>query len=189
MLTINVKGKTGEFNLNLPTSIEEISKSYITGITSNINVDANYTLIGLVFKEKLSTLLLAARKNTKKADIAVIPIFAKAGKSDSEFINSINVRDKLIISPSDIMLGHHISTPNNVLTINNIIDIINEDPNAYAKCFNFKEECYFIEFKLVPNCNIHGSYNRTKYVDNPYVIKVSNTNNEENNTTKSNLIY
>lgn len=188
MLTINVKGKTGEFNLNLPTSIEEISKSYITNITSNINVDANYTLIGLVFKEKLSTILLAARKNTKKADVAVIPIFVKAGKSDSEFINNLNVRDKLLISPSDIMMGYHVSTPNNLLTINTIVDIIDGDPDVYQKCLSMKEECYFIEFKLVPNCNIHGSYNRIQHVDNPYVVKLSNANNETN-TTKSNLIY
>lgn len=189
MLTINVKSTKGVFNLSLPTSINEISKSYITDITSNINIDANYTLIGLIFKEKLSTILLAARKNTKKADVAVIPVFAKAGKSDSEFINNLDVRDKLIISPSDIMMGYHISTPNNLLTINNIVDIIDGDPNVYQKCLSMKEECYFIEFKLVPNCNIHGSYNRVKYVDNPYVVKLSDANNDETNTTKSNLIY
>ena len=175
MLTLDVNGKQGAYKLNLPTSISEITESYIDEVTSHVKVDANYSLIGIVFKERLSTLILSARRNKKTSDIAVIPIFVKAGKTDSELINSLNIKDKLIISPSDIMLGNHISAPNNFLTINTILDLLDGDADAYAKLVNIAEDCYFIEFKLVPNCNIHGAYTQskvTKFVS-PFVTKVN----------------
>ena len=175
MLTLKTSNARGVHELNLPTSLNEINESYITEVTSHIKVDANYTLIGLVYREKLSTLVLAATRNKKTSDIAVIPIFVKAGESDSKFINSLNVKDKLIISPSDIMMGYHVSAPNNLLTINNILDLIEGDPIVNQNLMNINEQCYFIEFKLVPNCNIHGAYEKPKVTEfvNPFVTKVS----------------
>ena len=117
MLTLEVNNKQGVFQLNLPTSLNEIEESYIMEVTNHVKVDANYTLIGVVFREKLSTLVLAARKSKKNSDIPVIPIFVKAGETDSKLINSLKIRDKLIISASDIMMGYHISAPNNLITI------------------------------------------------------------------------
>lgn len=177
MLTLNVNGTQGAFTLNLPTTLSDITEEYITNVTSHIEVDANYTAIGIVFREKLSTLVLASRKNKKNSDIAAIPIFVKAGKTDSELINKLGVGEKLIIAPSDIMLGYHLSTPTNLLTINNILSIIEGDTEIYNKVIGIQEYCYFIEFKLVPNCNIHGVYkdNCNKYA-NPFVIKTGETN-------------
>lgn len=175
MLTFDVNGKNGVYKLNLPTSLNEIDESYIAEVTDHVKVDANYTLIGVVFRERLSTLILAARKNKKNSDIGVIPIFVKAGKTDSELINSLNIRDKIIISPSDIMMGYHISAPNNLLTINTILDILEGDINTYNKLIGSQEMCYFIEFKLVPNCNIHGAYNQPNVAEfvSPFVTKIA----------------
>ena len=175
MLTLTTNNARGVYELNLPTSLNEIDESYITEVTSHIKVDANYTLIGLVYREKLSTLVLAATRNKKTSDIAVIPIFVKAGESDSKFINSLNIKDKLIISPSDIMMGYHVSAPNNLLTINNILDLVEGDSIVNKNLMNINEQCYFIEFKLVPNCNIHGAYEKSKVTEfvNPFVTKVS----------------
>ena len=175
MLTLKTSNARGVHELNLPTSLNEIDESYITEVTSHIKVDANYTLIGLIYREKLSTLVLAATRNKKTSDIAVIPIFVKAGESDSKFINSLNIKDKLIVSPSDIMMGYHVSAPNNLLTINNILDLVEGDPVVNKKLMNINEQCYFIEFKLVPNCNIHGAYEKSKVTEfvNPFVTKVS----------------
>lgn len=176
MLTINVSGNLGDYDLNLPTSLNEITEEYIQNVTKHVKVEANYSLIGIVYRERLSTLVLAATKNKKNSNVAVIPVFVKSGKTDSELINSLIIRDKLIISPSDIMMGYHISTPRNLLTINNIIDLVTSDSTAYNKLLGVKEECYFIEFKLVPNCNIHGAYDNPKENEftNPYVIKTAN---------------
>lgn len=175
MLTLKTNNVRGVHELNLPTSLNEIDESYIAEVTSHIKVDANYTLIGLVYREKLSTLVLATTRNKKTSDITVIPIFVKAGESDSKFINSLNIKDKLIISPSDIMLGYHISAPNNLLTINTILDLIEGDPVVNQKLMSINEQCYFIEFKLVPNCNIHGAYDQPKVDEfvSPFVTKIS----------------
>lgn len=175
MLKLDVNSKSGVYELNLPTSLNEIEESYIAEVTNHVKIDANYTLIGVVFREKLSTLILAARKNKKNSDISVIPVFVKSGKTDNELINSLNIRDKLIISPSDIMMGYHISAPNNLLTINNFLDIIEGDINVYNKAMSIQDYCYFIEFKLVPNCNIHGAYNQPEVAEfvNPFVKKLA----------------
>lgn len=176
MLTLNVNGTQGAFTLNLPTTLSDITKEYITNVTSHIEVDANYTVVGVVFREKLSTLILASRKNKKNSDIAAIPIFVKAGKTDSELINKLDVGEKLIISPSDIMLGHHLSAPANLLTINTILNIMEGDTEVYNKVIGIQEYCYFIEFKLVPNCNIHGAYkNCCNNCENPFVVRTGET--------------
>lgn len=176
MLTLEVNNKQGVFQLNLPTSLNEIDESYIMEVTNHVKVDANYTLIGIVFREKLSTLVLAARKSKKNSDIPVIPIFIKAGETDSKFINSLNVRNKLIISSSDIMMGYHVSAPNNLITINNILDLLDGDMKVYNQLMASQEMCYFIEFKLVPNCNIHGAYGKTDVAgfNNPFIKKLAN---------------
>lgn len=176
MLTLNVNGTQGAFTLNLPTTLSDITKEYITNVTSHIEVDANYTVVGTVFREKLSTLILASRRNKKNSEISVIPIFVKAGKTDSELINKLDVGEKLIIAPSDIMLGHHLSTPTNLLTINTILNIMEGDTEAYNKVIGIQEYCYFIEFKLVPNCSIHGAYKDgcNDFV-NPFVVRTGET--------------
>lgn len=172
MLTLNVNGTQGAFTLNLPTTLSDITKEYITDVTSHIEVDANYTVVGVVFREKLSTLMLASRKNKKNSDIAAIPIFVKAGKTNSELINKLDVGEKLIIAPSDIMLGHHLSAPANLLTINTILSIMEGDSEIYNKVIGIQEPCYFIEFKLVPNCSIHGAYKNGCNNDaNPFVVR------------------
>lgn len=179
MLTLEVNSKQGVFQLNLPTSLNEIDESYIMEVTSHVKVDANYTLIGVVFREKLSTLILAARKSKKNSDIPVIPIFVKAGETDSKLINSLKIRDKLIISASDIMMGYHISAPNNLITINTILDLLDGDMKVYNQLMASQEMCYFIEFKLVPNCNIHGAYGSTDVAgfENPFVKKLASAPN------------
>ena len=182
MLTLQVNGKKGVFDMNLPTSINEITPKYIEEVTNHIKVNAEYSLIGLIFREKLSTLLIAARKSNKKSDISVIPIFVKAGETNSKFISGIHVMEKLIIAPSDIMIGHHVSTPLNLLTINTFLDLTEGDSNLYNKMLTSNEYCHFIEFKLVPNCAIHGSYDPIDTtITNPFINKIKDAD-------KSNLI-
>lgn len=175
MLTLNVHGNSGEYNLNIPTSINEITEEYLNSVTEHVKVAPNYTLIGTIFREKLSSLILAARSRKKDSSIPVIPIFIKAGKTDDEFISKLNIRDKIVISPSDIMMGYHISSPRNLLTINTLLEVTDGDNTLFQKTKDLMEYCYFIEFKLVPNCNIHGAYNKPEVYGfiSPFVNKVS----------------
>ncbi len=183
MLTLNVHGNSGEYNLNIPTSINEITEEYINSVTHHVKVAPNYALIGTIFREKLSTIILATRSRKKDSSIPVIPIFIKAGETTDDFIKSLNVRDKIVISPSDIMMGYHISTPRNLLTINTLLDVIEGDTNIFQKTRELTDYCYFIEFKLVPVCNIHGAYEQPEIASyvNPFVTKLSDK-------SKSNII-
>lgn len=173
MITLNVKGsKHGEVTLNLPTTLNEITEEYIKSVTEHILVAPNYSLVGTIFREKLSTILLSARRKNKDAGISVIPVFIKCGNTEDSFIKNLTLKTKIVISPSDIMLGHHVTAPNNLLTINNFVEVTEGDTSLYQKTNEINKECYFIEFKLVPNCNIHGAYlDNTESISNPYIIK------------------
>lgn len=179
MLKFIAKGKVGTYDINLPTSINEITESYIYDVTKQVKIAPNYSLIGLIFKEKASNIALAIRKNNKKADIAVVPIFVKAGESDSNFINNLKIRQKLIVASSDIMRGYHVSTPDNQLTLNNLMTIMSGDINANNTLIMSDEYCYFIEFKLIPNCDIHGAYDvyPNENIINPFITKISEDTN------------
>lgn len=184
MLQLNVKGKYGEFELNLPTSIDEIEKDYVEYVTEHVNIAPNYTLVGVVYKEKLSTLVINSNRKKKDTNVAVIPVFVKCGKSDGDFINNLHIMDKLLIAPSDIMMGYHVSTPENRITINNVLSLLEGDLETYNKLLTVKEECYFIEFKLIANCNIHAAYNPIDLGHtNPYITKIS-----DNKPTESSII-
>ncbi len=174
MLTLKVNGIRGEYNVNIPTNINEITKEYIYNVTEHVKVAPNYTLIGTIFREKLSTIILSARNRKKDASVSVIPIYVKHGETNDDFIINLEPKEKLVISPSDIMMGFHVSVPNNLLTINTIMDLIEGDVNIFQKTKNNNDYCYFIEFKLIPNCNIHGSYAPIdKEFENPFIIKTN----------------
>lgn len=174
MLTLELNGKHGKFKVNLPTALDELTEEYLKDVTKQVVIAPNYSLIGIVFKEKLSTIVLASRSKKDNKGISVIPIFIKAGKCYDEFIYTLNTGDRLVISNSDIMLGQHISTPANKLTINEFLALGEGDAELYQKAASNNEYCYFVEFKLVPNCNIHGSYNDsfTSNNANPFIVKL-----------------
>lgn len=183
MLTLGVNGVHGAYKLNLPTSLDEISKEFILSLTDNVKVAPDYTLIGIVYRERLYNLIIAASKSKKTSNISVIPIFVKAGATDSSFVKSFDVCERLIVSGSDIMMGYHVSTPNNPLTIDNVVKLFDGDLKAYQKTIGIQDYCYFIEFKIIPNCNIHGSYLESKdknNIPNPYVVAKNKDEKEEN---------
>ena len=136
------------------------------------NYDAAIAAVGLGFYAVYMIVMLAICVLTI---VALWKVFVKAGKTNSELINGLKVRDKLLISASDIMMGYHVSAPNNLLTINTILELIEGDITTYNKLIGSNEYCYFIEFKLVPNCNIHGAYEQSKVAEfvNPFVTKIA----------------
>lgn len=178
MLEFETKGKNGHYFLKLPTSLNEITPDYLNDVTSDIVVAPDYSLIGVVYREKLSTLILAANQRKKESAISVIPIMIKTGKSSNQMFDNITIGNKLVISPSDIAMGHHIGASRNKLTINDFLRYTDGDGYAYQNASKHNEYCYFIEFKIVPNCNIHGYYSNEdiKVAENPFVFKASESN-------------
>lgn len=145
---------------HFPTDFKEIEKSYFTSVTNNVNIADNYSLIALVYHDTLGKIILTRKQNKKGITSGVVPVFVKAGNTDSDFINSANVKDKIIISSTQLSLAQHVIVPQNVLSLDYFIKWLDKDntvSNRYQNNYG-KEECYFVEFKLVPNCDIVGFY-------------------------------
>ena len=171
MKTFNVNGKLGSFNLNLPESLEEISTDYLNECTNFIHPAPNYALVAVVYKDSLAVVRTAAKKN-QAANVSVIPVFIKAGETDSEFIKGLSIGDKCVISGSDLSIGNHINSPYNKITPNNVISICEGDRDIYSKALTLKTPVCFVEFKLVPISAIHAHLDRTtNSFLNPFVSK------------------
>lgn len=164
-----------EKTYHLPTSIKEIPVSYYENAVKQVIPADNYSVVAIVYHESLASIILAQKQNRKNASIGVVPIFVKTNSKDSEFINNISLGDKLIIASSDLTLGHHVVSPTNELSLDKFISDVNKDTFVAQRYKNNygSEECYFVEFKLVPNCVIHGAYSSeiqaTMNKDNNYI--------------------
>lgn len=168
-----VKTKMSEVKFNFPTKLEELTSEYLLGVTSGVTVAPNYSLIGLVYHEKLSTLFMTCRNKKKTASIGVIPIFIKSGKGEKSIVDSAKFGQKLLISNSQIQLAHHCAAPTNNLTLDYFAKVVdaNTDKDLYQSLLvdNNPQEVLFVEFKIVPNCDIIALYDNPTKVDNPYI--------------------
>lgn len=168
-----VKTEMSEVKFNFPTKLEELTSEYLLGVTSGITIAPNYSLIGLVYHEKLSTLFMTCRSKKKNASIGIIPIFIKSGKSDESIVNTAKVGQKLLISNSQIQLAHHCAAPTNRLTLDYFAKIVdaNIDKDLYQTLLvnNDSQEVLFVEFKIIPNCDIVALYDKPTKIDDPYV--------------------
>lgn len=174
MNSITVNTKKGKVILNLPTSIDEISSVYLKEVTEHIKVAPEYSLVALVYSTTMTQVL-----NMKNilAKVAVVPMFVKAGKTDSEFINGINVKDILTITSGNLSLAIHVPNSYNQLSLNKISSLISQDDNVRKTSFSDKNTYRFVEFKLVPNCNINAVVGINNLVKADYIIEVSDTEN------------
>lgn len=169
MKTFKVNGKAGSYVINLPQSLEEIGTEYLSNCTNFINPASNYAVVAIVYKDLLSLVLTAAKKKTP-VNAAVIPVFVKAGDSDSEFIKSINLGDRVVVAASDLSIGHHIASPYNKITPSTISVICDGDKDIYRESMAMKEPVCFVEFKLVPISAIHAKLDNTiKGYINPFI--------------------
>ena len=169
MKTFKVNGKAGSYVINLPQSLKEIGTEYLSDCTKFINPAPNYAVVAVVYKDSLSLVLTAAKKKTP-VNAAVIPVFVKAGDSDSEFIKSIKLGDRIVVSASDLSIGHHISSPYNKITPSIIASICDGDKDIYREAMTMQELVCFVEFKLVPISAIHAKLDDTpKGYVNPFI--------------------
>ena len=169
MKTFKVNGKAGSYVINLPQSLEEIGTEYLSDCTKFINPAPNYAVVAIVYKDSLSLVLTAAKKKTP-VNTAVIPVFIKAGDNDSEFIKSIKLGDRVVVSASDLSIGHHIASPYNKITPSTVSIICDGDKDIYRESMTMQEPVCFVEFKLVPISAIHAKLDNTpKGYVNPFI--------------------
>ena len=164
-IKLNVSGKN--VTLNLPTSVTEISEVYLDEVTKHIKVAPEYSLVAIVFKSSLP-MLLNTNKG-KEENASVITLFVKAGETDSDFIKGIDTKDILVITGSNISLGIHINNPFNQLSLSKLMPLLNADRNIGKTCFADRNTYCFVEFKLIPNCNINGVLGTTNDIKCDYI--------------------
>lgn len=173
MLKFTTNGKTGSFDFIFPTKLEELTPDYLILVAKDVEVANDYTLIGVCYREKLSTIIVSSKQN-KNLTTAVVPIFIKSGISENGFVkDKCETGNKIIISPSQIALGHHVVCPENKITISNFLAYLDGDKDAYRNALNINSYVYFLEFKIVPNCDIIGIYKDSKEkvpFNNPFTI-------------------
>lgn len=171
MKNLKINGNLGRFNVNLPERLEEISVDYLKECTDFVQCAPNYALVGIIYKDSLALVLSSAKKN-KPAQIAIVPVFIKCGETDSDFINSLNTGDRCVIAASDLSIGHHIKSPYNKITPDNIVSICEGDKLIYSEALLMQTPVCFLEFKLVPINAIHAKLDNTRnsFV-NPFVAK------------------
>lgn len=171
MKEINVTFKNAEYKINIPTSRKDITDSYLEEVTQMLEIAPNYSLVALITIEEFVNVVNPTGKK-QNAFTAGLPVFVRAGKSDDEFINNISCGQTIIISDSDLSMGHHINSPYNKISKSYLSSLLSQDKNVVQNSWSNNEKCYFLSFKLVPNCNIHGAISEEELnVVDPYVIR------------------
>ena len=89
MLKFEVNGNHGTILMSLPTKLSEITPEYLNEVTSNVVVADNYSLIGILYRESLASVILANNRKQKNITTAIIPIFIKAGATDAEYVKNM----------------------------------------------------------------------------------------------------
>ena len=174
MLHLEVKAKEGKYLLTLPTDMKEISNEYLSAVTKHVNVAPEYSLVAVVYREKLAIVLNNA-KQQKEINASVVPVFVKAGDTENKFVKKGKLGDLLIVSGSDLAIGYHINSALNELSLTNIVNVCNIDDSVYRTVLTNTQNVYFVEFKIIPNSAIKAVLDEiTVNVKQPYVAYVSN---------------
>ena len=165
-----------DFAFRLPTKISEITSDYLKAVTDCIVVAPYYAVIASVYRAKLPE-VISSNKKSRGMAVSITPLFVKANlpleteKPTYDMISSIKAADRIIIAGTDIERGYQLSTPNNMITLENVIKIYNHD-NDFAKEVMIDQNYYFfVDFKLVPITDIKGKYNMSNPANfvNPFV--------------------
>lgn len=184
--------------LMLPTSISEISNDYFAECLSEVEVAKDNVVIALIYKEKLSYILQAAKNPNNVKNSIVIPVIAKIREDQKETIKEhcgAEIGNRAMISSVDLGRGLHINSNSNMIDINKVIEFINSDKVLQTRCltgaiYKTEEELkankivespyhYFVEFKLVPFCDIKGVYKNAKKSCRFYVNESSDKSSDK----------
>lgn len=152
-LKVNYLGLNQTFRM--PTSMSEINMNVIADYVKRVNVGNDYALIAVVFKERPITIVSVSKQN-KNASVSGVAIMIKSN-TNNEFIKGIKLGETIVISPSDISMGHHVTSPANPLTPGFLLNLLQTNADLNKKLMAVNVPTYFVDFKIVPVCNIHGS--------------------------------
>lgn len=169
-----------EFAFRLPTKISEITGDYLKAVTDNIVIAPYYAVIASIYRAKLPE-VISSNKKSRGMAVSITPLFVKANvpmeteKPTYDMISNIKASDRIIIAGTDIERGYQLSTPLNMITLENVIKIYNHDNNFAKEVMIDQTYYFFVDFKMVPITDIKGKYNMsdpTEFV-NPFVSIVN----------------
>ena len=164
-LKVNYLGLNQTFRM--PTSMSEINMNVIADYVKHVNVGNDYALIAVVFKERPITIVSVSKQN-KNASVSGVAVMIKSN-TNNEFIKGIKLGETVVISPSDISMGHHVNSPDNVLTPGFLLNLLQTNADLNKKLMAVNVPTYFVDFKIVPVCNIHGSIGQYNPVTKYYI--------------------
>lgn len=165
-----------DFTFKLPTKISEITGNYLKAVTDHIVIAPYYAIIASIYRAKLPEVISSSKKSRGMA-VSITPLFVKANvpseteKPTIDMLSIIKAADRIIIAGTDIERGYQLSTPNNMITIENVIKIYNHDNNFAKEVMIDQNYYFFVDFKLVPITDIKGKYelNKPNEFVNPFV--------------------
>lgn len=179
---VKLKNYVAHEILNLPTSYEEVTPEFIENCCKEVHVADNHIIVGLIYKEKLSYVLSTAKNPNNVKPSLIYPVFASEGQDKSftnKYGNDIKVKDKIIISGTDLSRGYHVNVKSNRISIDKVVKFVNEDKILLKECVvggEIAKElnntfCYFLELKIVPLCDIKGVYKNVTTIC-PFIEKL-----------------
>ena len=165
-----------DFAFRLPTKISEITGEYLKDVTDDIVIAPYYAIIASIYRAKLPE-VISSNKKSRGMAVSITPLFVKANvpleteKPTFDMLANIKAADRIIIAGTDIERGYQLSTPKNMITIENIIRIYNHDNNFAKEVMIDQNYYFFVDFKMVPITDIKGKYNMSNPADfiNPFV--------------------
>lgn len=179
MKEFKIHDKQGEFKLNLPTSLKEITPEYLKKVTADIEIAPYYAIVAMAYRCKLPE-IISSNKKSKSIAISIIPLIVRCNIGDNtetattELFKRMKEGDRLIIAGTDLERGYQLATPKNFITIDNIVRIYNYDMEFAKGVMIDQNYYYFVDFKLVPITDIKGFYkdnNDNVPFVNPFIIR------------------
>lgn len=188
---IKLKSKERDFELVLPTSLDEITVTDLAELTANIEVPKYNCVVAMCFKVKLFDLAATINAN-KEQTVSVVNILAKNSKFPNDTIEMIpgNI---LIIDRSSLERSVHFHNKS-VINSKSVQDYIASDKQLRQDIIegrignNSKGSInkslagvnspyiYIIEFKIVPLNYISGVINKDVSIQDPFKNIVTSIN-------------
>lgn len=165
-LKVNYLGLNQTYKM--PTSMSEIDMNVLKDCVSHIKVAKDYALIAVIFKERPITIVSVSKQN-KNASVSGVAVMIKSN-TDDLFVDNIKLGETLVISPSDISMGHHVNSPKNVLTPGFLLNLLQTNVDLNKKLMAVAVPTYFVDFKIVPVCNIHGAIGKAENFNTYYIV-------------------
>ena len=173
-LEINYLGLNQTYRM--PTSLSEVDMNVLSNYVNHVKVAKDYALIAVIFKERPITIVSVSKQN-KQASVSGVAVMIKSN-TDVDFVKDIKLGETLVISPSDISMGYHVNSPANVLTPGFLLNLLQTNEDLNKKLIHVAVPTCFVDFKIVPVCNIHGAIGKIEN-NNPYYITPINAEGKE----------